>query len=443
MHPAKLLSLAAAGAALLGLPAAAHAAPPWSPSASANSVGNQVNDPVLRFGTGETGIATWDSSFTAGDAVDVFSVRAGQAPQGVRAVRSIAVGPLPYGTFRTLTIRRSALGRDVTRLGFSFGDTTGKLGDARRLDDVRGLVDVDAAVAPNGHAAVAYVERHGDGTRTLLSVRRPSSTRFSTPRVIRGSGLMRSVAVAVGASGRVVVAYNRNARGSRRVEGRLAGTGDTVRGLQDLGPSLGSSDVQAVVGGGRVTVAWATRDVGIEQNQPTQVHAAVVPAGGQAFRDPQELDRGPAGIEQAVGPLSLGADARGRAVVSYTLNGPFAGNDARTAVRAAVQGADGRFAAPQTLTEDGIGGRLAVRADGAAVVPFVEGARFGAATSPLRAAVLAPGQAQFSGVEEVAADAADQVPAAAFEPGAAGVPDVLYVARDQAGALSIRFSRRG
>jgi hypothetical protein len=440
--------LAIAALSVLAGSPAADAAPPWSPPAPLTPGAAAVRGPDERFGSGHGGIATWTLSHVARpESRAIAPVTAGSPPLAGRAVTTVLDGPLPYAQTRTLSLRRSTLSGGRTRLGYSYGSTAGDVGSLRPLDDVV-LVEAALAVAANGQAIVAYIEGSGSGseTRLLVSTRRPPSSRFSAPRVIRGIGRQSSIAVGVNERGRIVVAYQQDdlrSPGGRRIEARAGGTADGVRSLQRIGTTLGRSQVEALVAPtSRTTVAWATADAGEEQNEPTQVRAAVAPAGSFAFRGEQLVDRGPSGIEQADGPLSMDADDRGGAVIAYTLNGPFSGGDERTAVRVALQDASARFGAPQELSADGIAGQVAVRADGAAAVPYVEGARFDA-LSPLKVALRAPGQPTFATLEDVAPDAAPQVPAAAFEPGASGTVDVLYVAQPSGEPPRVAFSRRG
>jgi hypothetical protein len=450
------LLLVAATLGAFALPAGADAAPPWSAPARLLPGGNAApapNDPAVqapdeRFGAGTGGIATWTVGNVAGRQPRAIApVTAGSPPGQGRVVNSVLDGPLPYAQTRTLSLRRGTLPGGRTRLGYSYGSTGGEVGVLRALDDVL-LAEAALAVAPNGQAIIAYVERArpGPDTRLLVAFRRRSASRFGAPRVIRGSGIQSSVAVGVNERGRIVVAYQQDdlrSPGGRRVEARLGGTAGGVHALQRIGTTLGRARIEAAVAPtSRTTVAWTTADAGEEQNEPTQVRAAVAPAGSLTFRHEQLIDRGPSGIAQGDGPLSLATDAHGGAVIAYTLNGPFIEGDERTAVRAALQDASARFGAPQELTADGIAGRVAVGADGAAAVPYVDGARFDA-PSPLRVALRAPGQPAFASVEEVAADAAPHVPSAALEPDPARTTDVLYVTQTLERAQFAAFSRRG
>jgi len=450
---ARALPAAAALAAVAALASPAVAAPPWAPPQTVATT--WVQEPDLAFNASGTGVGSLgSSSYTT----RILSLRAEDGPPVVasRDVESIEDGPLPYAQARTLSLRRRGAGARTT-LGYSFGRPDGTVGDVRTLRTVQlRPQEAELAVSPNGNAVIAFVEERGGSTRLWLSTRRPASSRFSTPTVIRGTGSARSVAVSVNDRGRYVVAHVYGAGGKRTVEARTGTTGGSVGPLRTVGGQLGRARLDAVVARtGRTTVAWATHDLGEEQNKPTQLRANVAPAGRSTFAGQVVLDRAaPGALGTEPTPPSLAAAPDGTTVVGYTLSGRFAGGgtaaDANfvTPARVSVQDRDARFGTPQELAADGVVGRVAARSDGSFAVPYVTGVPVegalpgkglsGRGPSPLYVALRGAGASAFDTGELVAEDA-DQDAAVTFTPGAFGAPVVLFI---RAGARGAAIARR-
>lgn len=289
---------------------------------------------------------------------------------------------------------------------------------------------------------IAFAAQRGGQTRVYLSTRRASSSRFSTPRVVRGSGSARSLTVSVNDRGRWVLAYVFGSGRTRTVEARIGTISGSVGRLQTVGRQLGIARLDAIVAPtGRSTVTWATHDGGEEQNEPTQLRTNVAPAGRTTFAGQVVLDRAePGALATEPAPPSLAAAPDGTTLVGYTLSGRYvapgvAGNaNAVTPARVSVQDRDARFTTPQELAADGVVGEVAARADGTFAVPCVQGA----VLEPTAATLLvALGRTTFT-AEQVAQDALLHS-AVAFEPGTEGGPVVLY-ARAMGGAATSRRS---
>jgi hypothetical protein len=430
---------AAVLAAVLAAAPAASAAPPWSAPAGITDAG--AVRPDIAFGTGTGGLA----AATFGEAGrQTLTLRAGKPePAGTRRLSGVLDGPHPYGASRTLTLlRRGATGRPTT-VGYAFGRLDGSLGTFHPLRTLPlRFAEARLAVAPTGDAVLAFVEERGGASRVFASWRRAGASRFTAPQVLRGTGSSRSVAVAVDARGRFVVAWTRGGGGRRTVEARLGTTARGTRNLQEVGRSLGFADVTAAVAPtGRTTVAWTTRDVGIEQNRPTEVRANVAPAGRTTFAGQVVVDRGAERVTLQSAPSgpSLAAAPDGTTILAYTLGGPYsaARQDAITPVRVSVQDRAARFGAPQELVDDGVGGQAAAREDGTFAVPYVVGAPLEPEPSELRVALREPGATAFAAGELVAADAGG-ASAAAFEPGPVGAAWVAYLRTGVDGAAVSR-----
>lgn len=440
MHRLRPAALTLAASAVLAAPAAA--APPWGTPQPVATAESQA--PALAFNpAGGLGIATLRTR-TGG--ARILALRAGaSAPAvGSREVASVEDGPLPYARTRTLTLRRRAVGQ-TTALGYSFGSPDGTLGTVRPLRTVALRPgEAELAVSPNGNAVIAFAEDRGGVTRVWVATRTPGAPRFTTPRVVRGSGSARSVAVSVNDRGRWVLAYVLGNGRTRTVEARLGTTAGSVGRLQTVGRQLGLARLDAVIAStGRATLAWTTHDGGEEQNVPTELRTTVAPAGRATFAGEVVLDRGaPDALATEPAPPSLVAAPDGRTLVAYTLSGPYVGTGVRgdanaaTPVRVSLQDAAARFGTPQELTPDGVAGTAAVRADGTFAVPFVSPVPLEAAPSALLVALAGPGATAFA--TERVADDAQQDAAVAFEPGAAGAPVVLYPRVGGAGAALVR-----
>ena len=419
-----LLALAVVAA----LPGAAHAAAPWSAPQRVSDVPSRA--PQLAFGTGAEGVGSLGFGAAATRLVTL--------PGGTtRDVGSVEDGPLPYAATRTVSLRRQPTNVAGTfRLGWSFGRTDGAVGSVRALRTVRLRPnEAELAVAPNGHAVIAFAEDLGGRTLVWLSTRRAGASRFTAPRAVRGSGSARSLAVSVNERGRWVLAYAFGAGSTRTVEARIGTTSGAVGGLQTVGRQLGTARVDAVVAPtGRTTVAWATHDGGEEQDEPTQLRTNVAPAGRTTFAGQVVLDRAaPGAVFPEPSSPSLAAAPDGTTLVGYTLSGRFAGDDALTPARVSVQDRDARFTTPQELAADGVVGDVAARADGTFAVPYVTGAPLEGGPSPL---FVSLGRTTFT--PELVADDADEDAAAAFAPGPAGAPVVLYTTQRASGAALSR-----
>jgi hypothetical protein len=423
------LILALLGSIAAAAPAAAQTTSPWSPPQAIDV--EQPRNPQLAFNrTGAFGVGSLGFGAAA---TRILGLRAGSSLVAAsRNVGSIEDGPLPYATTRTLSLRRTATNVAGTfELGYSFGRSDSlAIGTTHPLRTVALRPnEAELAVSPNGNAVIAFAEERGGVTRVFVSTRRASSSRFTTPRVVRGSGSARSLAVSVNDRGRWVLAYVFGAGRTRTVEARIGTVSGAVGRLQTVGRQLGVARLDAIVAPtGRTTVAWATHDGGEEQNEPTQLRTNVAPAGRTTFAGQVVLDRAaPGAVATEQAPPTLAAAPDGTTLVGYTLSGRFvtpgvAGDsNTITPARVSVQDDAARFMAPQELSPDGVVGKVAARADGTFAVPYIEGAPLEPTASPL---FVALGRTAFT-AERVAGDALLES-AVAFEPGTEGAPVVLY-----------------
>jgi hypothetical protein len=221
---------------------------------------------------------------------------------------------------------------------------------------------IEVAVGPRGDAAVAY--QFGGSfmePEKRLAVTTAAAGRLFTPaRARRDSGSHADTALAVSATGEVLVAYEPNYYLDRAE--REPGLLIVARGQagQPLGASLQldrvrRSDAQlgavgaAFTGAGDAIVAWV-RDDGTQVFGEARVAAYVRPAGSADFAPGRPLStqhRAPGGVVVAGG-------GDHRAVVAWFDDDPRAGHVAQV-VRAAIRPAQGgAFSAPAALSPAGV-----------------------------------------------------------------------------------------
>jgi hypothetical protein len=257
--------------------------------------------------------------------------------------------------------------------------------DGQRLD--RPVLAVNA----RGDAAIAYFQDRGtDNDRVLVSLRRAGQS-FGAPFQV-GHGRIRSVAVAVGARGDVLVAWD--AAGVIRARYRAPSN----TGFQPI-ESLSSDPTDfaqihaAIADGGRCYLAWSAKfrseggSVG-----PVFDEVAVRPSGHR-FRPAQRLERDDESANQA--PIAIVTEGRD-ATVAWT---GFDGANAR--VRVASTDPAAHFGAPQDVSpagRDGVVSDLAA-AGGTRLVVWDNG---GFDANQVFAALAPPG-APFGAAEAVSA----------------------------------------
>jgi hypothetical protein len=404
----------------LALPAAAAADPPWSPTQNLSSPHLFV-DPVDVIASGDgTALAWWRwQDGTASNAPPRASV-ASRPPGGAFGPERPAPSDIQdieaYAQTRAIALTAGAPRLTApTRLAVAFGSTGGAFGSQRRIVDERSLGGVPKlAVNGRGDAAIAYFRNLGVANdRVMVSLRRAGGS-FGTPFQI-AHGRIRSVAVAVGPRGDVLVAWD--ARGTIQARYRSP----SASGFQPIetiasDPTFFAQIQAAVTEGGRLYVAWSAkfRSEGGSQG-PVYNEVAVRPAGHH-FRPAQRLERDDETRQQ--GPIALAVTGSRDATVAWT---GFDGANSR--VRVASTDPSARFGAPQDVSpagRDGVVSDLAA-AGGTRLVVWDNGS-FDA--NRVFAAVAAPG-APFGGAEAVSAAQEARGGRATL----AGVPTVVWTNR--------------
>jgi hypothetical protein len=359
--------------------------------------------------------------------------------------------PVAYGAARAAYLRESARDKDFpsrVAVGVSFGDLAGDVGPFHLLS--RRALPSTPVIAANrrGTVAVAWAEsgRLSDG-RVRLAIR-PARGRFGRPVTV-ASGLVGlptsgtspgdGLAVAVGASGEVVVAYQRERARSRTIEARIGSERGRLGSPQRLGPQRGLPELSAgIAPSGRAVVAWGSQDPGEEANEPYSVYAAIRSAGSARFATTQVLDPGGPAI-RPFGRAALAVADDGSAVVAWSSpEGSYRAGIHR-AVRVATAGPRGRFGPQRELAPSGAVGDVAVGAGGAAIVLW---SQLVPEDEPrdVVAAVRASGAGDFGLPEAISPSEHAVTPVAAFDPHT-GRPMAAWVALNEQGS-TLRVAER-
>jgi hypothetical protein len=398
----------------LALPAAALADPPWSATQNLSSPHLFV-DPVDVTASGDgTALGWWSwQDGTGSNARSGASLATRPAGGAFGAERAAPAGTrdiAAYAQARAIALTaRASTATSPTRLAVAFGNTSGAFGSQRRIVDESRLGGLpQLAVNAKGDAAVAYYRNlGGTNNRVMVSLRRAGGS-FGAPFQI-AHGRIRSVAVAVGPRGDVLVAWD--ARGTIQARYRSP----SASGFQPI--ETISSDptffaqMQAVVDDrGRCYLAWSAQLLTEGGTRGPVFNEVAVRPVGHRFRAAQLLERDPSNRSQApVAIVITGHDAS----VAWT---GFDGANSR--VRVASTDPSARFGAPQDVSpagRDGVvsdlaaagGTRLVVWDNGsfdanqvfAAVAP--PGGPFGAAEAVSAAQEARAGQALLAGAPTV------------------------------------------
>ena len=339
-------SLAALATLLaLALPTVAAADPPWSAPQNLSSPHLFVDPVDVTTSGNNTTLAWWDwqdgVGTSARNGVSLASRAPGAATFGSeRAAPGNTIDIAGYAQTRAIAL--TARG-DRTRIAVAFGATSGTFGSQRTIASGTQLARPVLAVNPSGAAAVAYFQDRGvTNDRVMVSLRRAGGS-FGKPFQI-AHGRVRSVAVAVGERGDVLVAWDT----STVIQARYMSPG--AKGFQPIETissraTAGAEMEAAIAGVGRGYVAWSAqlRTEG-GTTGPVFNEVAVRPSGHR-FRAAQLLEQDPANLQQE--PVVIATQGRD-ATVAWT---GFDGANER--VRVAATDPSARFGAPQDVSPAG------------------------------------------------------------------------------------------
>jgi hypothetical protein len=335
----------------LALPAGAGAQAPWSPPQNVSSPHLFV-DPVAVTSSGDgTALAWWSWQDGVGASARTGSSLASRPPGAAafgpeRAAPSGTIAVAGFAQTRAIALTDRAIGPanvGRTRLSAAFGRTNGTFDPQRTIADGPRLDRPVLAVNARGDAAIAYFQDNGvDNDRVMVSLRRPGGS-FGTPFQV-GHGAIRSVAVAVGQRGDVLVAWD--ARGTIRARYRLL----NARGFQPIEtiasePTYFAQIHAAVADSGRCYLAWSAQLLTEGGTRGPVFYEVAVRPSGHRFRAAQLLER--QGENQSQGPIAITTLSRDATVAWTGFDG------AHSRVRIASTDPTGRFGAPQDISPAG------------------------------------------------------------------------------------------
>lgn len=382
----------------LALPAAAAADPPWSPTQDLSTPHVFVDPVDVTASADGTALGWWSWQDGTGQQAARGVSLASRPPGGAFGPERTAPAGTQdiqgYAQTRAIALTARLLGLSFpTRVAVAFGTASGAFGSARRIVDERSLGGVPKlAVNARGDAAVAYYRNlGGTNNRVMVSLRRAGGS-FGAPFQV-AHGRIRSVAVAVGPRGDVLVAWD--ARGTIQTRYRSP----SASGFQPIetissDPTFFAQIQAAVTDGGRCYLAWSAKFLSEGGSQGPVFDEVAVRPSGHRFRAAQRLERD--GESFAQRPVALALTGDRDATVAWT---GFDGANAR--VRVAATDPSARFGAPQDVSpagRDGVVSDLAA-AGGTRLVVWDNGS-FDA--NQVFAAIAPPG-APFGGAEAVSA----------------------------------------
>jgi hypothetical protein len=334
----------------LALPAAALADPPWSPTQNL-SAPHLFLDPVDVTASGDgTALAWWSwQDGTGRQALSGVSLASRPSEGTVGPERRAPDGTVDIQGFaqtRAIALTERVIGISFpTRLGVAFGATNGTFGSSRRIVDENSIGGIPKlAVNAQGDAAIAYYRNlGGTNNRVMVSLRRAGGA-FGAPFQI-AHGRIRSVAVAVGPRGDVLVAWD--ARGTIQARYRSP----NASGFQPIetiasDPTFFARIEAAVSEGGRCYLAWSAKFLSEGGSRGPVFDEVAVRPVGHRFRAAQRLERDAESFAQR--PVALALTGTRDASIAWT---GFDGANAR--VRVAATDPSARFGAPQDVSPAG------------------------------------------------------------------------------------------
>ncbi|HEY7622156.1 MAG TPA: hypothetical protein VH834_20465 [Solirubrobacteraceae bacterium] len=383
----------------LVLPAAAAADPPWSATQNLSSPHLFV-DPVDVTSSGDgTALAWWAWQDGIGTSArsgwSLASRGPGAATFGAqRAAPSGTVGIAGFAQTRAVALINQAIGPanlGRTRLRVAFGRTSGSFETPRTIADGPRLNRPVLAVNARGDAAVAYFEDRGvTNDRVMISLRRAGG-RFGTPFQV-AHGRIRSVAVAVGERGDILVAWDARGTIQARYRPSFRPGFDPIETIKSE-PTYFAQMRAAVADAGRCYLAWSAQFLSEGGSRGPVFNEVAVRPSGHRFRAAQLLERDDETRSQE--PIALATQGRD-ATVAWT---GFDGANAR--VRTASTDPSARFGAPQDVSPAGRDGVVSdLAAAGATRLVVWDNGGFDA--NQVFAAVAAPG-GPFGAAEAVSA----------------------------------------
>ena len=400
-------------AALLSLLTAAPAtAQTWSPPQSLSGVKPLIDSPGLTFSRDGRGLASWsyvdDEVGRSNSGASSASIAPGAAAFGAERtllprapIESAAqvVGPVAYGRDGALVAVRGA-----KKLAVRSGHTNGSFGRSRTIASGARIGGAELAANGNGDAALAWFEDRGTRTDRVYVALRRAHHAFGTPRRL-ATGRIRDVAVAVGASGDVLVVWNSPGKVLTRFKPRTRSSFRAVERIRSK-PAYFTVLAPVVTGNGRAAVAWSSQFASEGGGLgPIRFQVAFRPAGADRFKAARLLETLPAtGTSREIDAVE---GATQRIAIAWS------GSDGATR-RVKVARFDDGFTAPRLASPPGVDAHLTDLAADVAQGTLLAVWDGGVDAPPSLAAALSDGLGGPFGAPE--AIAAGRNGAAAFEP---------------------------
>ena len=254
----------------------------------------------------------------------------------------------------------------VTDVGVSLGSVPGALGDLQPLARIAVPPrEVRAAISgsPRGDIAAAWVQPAGK-RRLLQVVIAPAGQGFGAPRTLADERDLSGVALAYGAGGDLLIAFDRGWDATQDVAARVLRPGGDFGPIQSLGRSRGSSSLAVAVSpAGDAVVAWGTQHASYdlsEADSAWSVRAALLARGSQRFAAPRLLDPGH-DVDVRIGGVYAALAPDATATVAWTGMGvkglrplKYVGRCYPCPVRAATSRPGGRFGPAEQLAGNGV-----------------------------------------------------------------------------------------
>jgi hypothetical protein len=218
-----------------------------------------------------------------------------------------------YGTERVRERTRRTVQARLRRAHRAFGP-------AQVLGPHEGLLDLSAAMARSGRAAVAWGtqdggEEAGVPYRIRAATRAPGSATFGRVQLLdSGGGVVErpygALALGLGPDGSATVAWSNIANGSNPVRVSIAGPSTRFRPAGQVAPNGAVADV-AVRSDGAALMLWTAFTE--EPDADNQIQAAVRPPGALAFGstenvsalEPRQLSLGRAAFDPVTGRAAV------------------------------------------------------------------------------------------------------------------------------------------
>jgi len=317
---ARAIALTAAAAAL-SVVAAAPAAAEWTAplTVSHPHTAAWVNRPVFTSNGATVVSWRWQDGLGNGSTVgsSMATSPAAEAPfETQRALPAgTLAGPQAYAAARLVVATQTGTGSTAT-LSVRFGDVKGRFGLPRRIARAQNLRGAQLDVNARGDAVLGWwVDDGVKNDRVYVSLR-PHGGSFG-PAMRLAVGRIRGLAVAIGARGDVLAAWDALGVVRTRFKGRSVRTFGAVDELRSH-PAFNAALQTAVTPAGRAWVAWTAQLLSEGGDRgDVFVEVATRPQRAHRLQPAVLLQRAPRSATAA--PVSLAAGPSGAVILAWSM----------------------------------------------------------------------------------------------------------------------------